>query len=140
MISKFNEYVPVFAKVLFLNFDISAVSRPGTEDEFSDGYKRTPPLYKKLGRSKGLNVDFKEYSDILVVDNKCIEIDKIPLKSYDFVMLGLMAKKTEIANLVVNYLKTMLSTFHTALPVIVGIRLLICTICLVQDYRTSHLL
>ena len=104
MISKFNEYVPVFAKVLFLNFDISAVSRPGTEDEFSDGYKRTPPLYKKLGRSKGLNVDFKEYSDILVVDDKCIEIDKIPLKSYDFVMLGLMAKKTEIANLVVNYL------------------------------------
>lgn len=104
MISKFSEYTPLFAKVLFLNFDIAAVSEPGKEEEFSQGYKRTPSLYKKIGKSKGLSVDFKEYSDVLIVDDKTIMIDDCSLSSYDFVLLGLMAKKSEMANLICDYL------------------------------------
>lgn len=105
MISKFNEYVPVFAKVLFLNFNIASVSEPGTEDEFAEGFKRTPSLYKKVGRSRGLDVNFKEYSDLVIQDDKCVYVDDVQLKDFDFVVLGLMAKKMETANLLLDYLK-----------------------------------
>ena len=105
MISKFTDFGGWNKKILFLNFDISSVSEPGTEDEYAYGYARTPGLFKKIGKQRGFKVDFREYDEILIIDKDTLMVDDYPLDSYDFVVLGLMAKKSESANLILDYLK-----------------------------------
>jgi RimK family alpha-L-glutamate ligase len=92
------------AKILILNFKVSSVSSEGTEKKYADGYKQANNILASKLKEKDLNPVNAEYSD-LVFSNADISVGGESLSSFDFVFLGLMAKKMELANIILDYLK-----------------------------------
>lgn len=102
----FKEFIVpnLIGRVLLLNFDLSSVSTPGTEKKYARGYKTTGPLLVEMGREKGLQVEIGNFSDILFISEKILYKNE-PIETFDFVVLGLLANKEELAQLILECLK-----------------------------------
>ena len=91
-------------RILVLNFMVDSVSTEGTEKKYADGYRRANNILASKLKEKGFTPVNAEYSD-LVFSNSDLFVNEESLSSFDFVFLGLMAKKMELANIVTDYLK-----------------------------------
>jgi ribosomal protein S6--L-glutamate ligase len=107
--TKTNKFVRLFEEyaneksILILNFDPVSVSTPGTEDQFARGHKRADSLLIELAKEKGMKAISLQY-DKVVIDGDEIYIGSHCLKDFDYVIMGMMAKKTEIVNPILQYL------------------------------------
>lgn len=90
-------------KLLILNFSQSSVSSPGLENKYANGHKTVDSLLIELANKRNINAFSYQYDKILI-DSTEIYIDSIPLKIFDYVIMGMMAKKTEIVNPILQYL------------------------------------
>jgi ribosomal protein S6--L-glutamate ligase len=108
--TKTNKLVRLFEEfsiqksILILNFDPVSVSTPGTEDKYARGYKRADSLLIELAEEKGLDAVSLQY-DKVVIDGEEIYIGEKRLCDFDYVIMGMMAKKTEIVNPILQYLE-----------------------------------
>jgi ribosomal protein S6--L-glutamate ligase len=103
LVRLFEEYANE-KSILILNFDPVSVSTPGTEDEFARGHERADTLLIELATEKGMNAVSFQYDKVLIDDNE-IYIGSTLLKDFDYVIMGMMAKKTEIVNPILQYLE-----------------------------------
>ena len=96
-----------FAKktIAILNFDPISVSTPGTEDKYARGHERVDTLLIELAKEKGMDAISFQYDNILI-DNNDIYLGSMSLKDFDYVIMGMMARKTEIVNPILQYLET----------------------------------
>jgi hypothetical protein len=107
--TKTNKFVRLFEEyaneksILILNFDPVSVSTPGTEDQFARSHKRADSLLIELAKEKGMKAISLQY-DKVVIDGDEIYIGSHCLKDFDYVIMGMMAKKTEIVNPILQYL------------------------------------
>lgn len=90
-------------KLLILNFSQPSVSSPGLENKHARGHKTADSLLIELANKKNISAVSYQYDKILIDDTE-IYIDSIPLKIFDYVVMGMMAKKTEIVNPILQYL------------------------------------
>lgn len=90
--------------LLILNFDPISVSTPGTEDEYARGHKRADTLLMELAAEKGIDTVSLQYEKI-VIDGEEIYVGEKRLCDFDYVVMGMMAKKTEIVNPILQYLE-----------------------------------
>lgn len=108
--TKTNKLVRLFEEyaneksILILNFDPVSVSTPGTEDKFAKGHKRADSLLIELAEEKGMKAISLQYDKVLI-DGDEIYIGSNPLRNFDYVIMGMMAKKTEIVNPILQYLE-----------------------------------
>jgi RimK family alpha-L-glutamate ligase len=108
--TKTNKLVRLFEefshskKLLILNFDPVSVSTPGTEDRYARGYKRADSLLVELAEEKGIEAVSHQY-DKVIIDGEEIYIGEKRLCDFDYVIMGMMAKKTEIVNPILQYLE-----------------------------------
>lgn len=106
---KTNKFVRLFEEyangksILILNFDPVSVSTPGTEEKFARGHERADALLVELAKEKGMTAVSHQYSNV-VIDGDDIYVDSKSLKDFDYVIMGMMAKKTEIVNPILQYL------------------------------------
>jgi len=103
LVRLFEEYTNE-KSILILNFDPVSVSTLGTEDKFARGHKRADSLLIELAEEKGMKAVSLQYDKVLIDGNE-IYIGNIPLKNFDYVIMGMMAKKTEIVNPILQYLQ-----------------------------------
>jgi ribosomal protein S6--L-glutamate ligase len=108
---KMNKYIKLFEefstknpKVLIINFMVSSVSTEGTEDKFAEGFKSASNILASKLKEKEITPIIAEYSDV-VISNEGITVKGESLDSFSFVFLGLMAKKMELANIILDFLK-----------------------------------
>jgi RimK family alpha-L-glutamate ligase len=107
--TKTNKLVRLFEEytneksILILNFDPVSVSTPGTEDKFARGHKRADSLLIELAEEKGMKATSLQYDKVLI-DGDEIYIGSTRLRDFDYVLMGMMAKKTEIVNPILQYL------------------------------------
>jgi RimK family alpha-L-glutamate ligase len=108
--TKTNKLVRLFEEfsvkktILILNFDPGSVSTPGTEDEYARGHKRADTLLIEIAAEKGLEAVSMQYDKILI-DGEEIYVGEKRLCDFDYVIMGMMAKKTEIVNPILQYLE-----------------------------------
>lgn len=102
IIDEITDYSPE-KSMLILNFDPVAVSEPGSEDKYSRGHKRADTLLIELAKEKGIKAISLQYDSVLI-DGSEIYVDSKCLKDFDYVIMGMMAKKTEIVNPILQYL------------------------------------
>lgn len=103
-------------RVLILNFMVNSVSTPGTEDKYAEGFKSANNILASKLKEKNIKPVNAEYADI-VISNDGISISGEPLNSFSFVFLGLMAKKMELANIIIDFLnKNKIAYFSYGTP------------------------
>jgi len=108
--TKKNKLVRLFEEfsneksILILNFDPISVSTPGTEGRYARGHKRADTLLIELAEEKGIKAVSFQYDKVLIDCNE-IYIGSTHLKDFDYVIMGMMAKKTEIVNPILQYLE-----------------------------------
>ena len=103
-IKLFEEFSSKEPKVLIVNFMVDSVSTEGTEDKFAEGFKSANNILASKLKEKNIKPVNAEYADI-VISNDGILVNGEPLQNFSFVFLGLMAKKMELANIVIDFLK-----------------------------------
>lgn len=108
--TKTNKLVRLFEEfsnrksLLILNFDPVSVSTPGTEEKYARGYERADDLIIELAEEKGIDAVSLQY-DRVVIDGEEIYIGEKRLCDFDYVVMGMMANKTEIVNPILQYLE-----------------------------------
>lgn len=108
--TKTNKLVRLFEEfanrksLLILNFDPPSVSMPGTEDEYARGHERADTLLIELAAEKGIDAVSLQYEKV-VIDGEEIYVGEKRLCDFDYVIVGMMAKKTEIVNPILQYLE-----------------------------------
>jgi ribosomal protein S6--L-glutamate ligase len=109
LVQKFESFLESYKvlgnKVLFLNFNFEPYSSPEKKGSpVIRGHENTGPLLMEIGKEKGLDVRYCNYSDI-IISGKEVYQGKKKLSEYDFVFLGLMAKKEPQVDVIIDYLK-----------------------------------
>ena len=108
--TKTNKLVRLFEEfsnrksLLILNFDPVSVSTPGTEKEYARGHERADTLLIELAAEKGMDAVSLQYESV-VIDGEEIYVGEKRLCDFDYVIMGMMAKKTEIVNPILQYLE-----------------------------------
>ena len=109
ILSKFSKFVESIGgpkKVLLLDFnmDIDTHGFDDTKDFFFGNKKSEPTMVRKIqDKLPGTEVDCLSYSDIYRTKSG-FYINGVNLKEYNFVLFGLISKRTTLVKLVVNYL------------------------------------
>jgi RimK family alpha-L-glutamate ligase len=106
IVKLFEEFRKEEKKLLILNFDPIAVSKPGTEDEYSRGHERADTLLIEIAAEKGISAESYCYDSVLI-GNDDIYIGEKSLKDFDYVILGMMSNKMEIVNPIIDCLNKM---------------------------------
>jgi len=105
LVKKFENYFGEKGKVLFINFNFAPYSSPDKKDNpVYRGHDETGKILVEIGKEKGLDVKCCYFSDILVNGSEILYKGK-PLSNFDFVFVGLMAKKEPQVGVIVDYLE-----------------------------------